>query len=60
MTAKLADALKGGFDEIALAPFRDGRFEVIADGKTVYSKLATGQFPDEETLVKQMKKTLTS
>jgi len=28
----------------------------MADGKTVYSKLKTGKFPDEETLVKQMAK----
>jgi predicted Rdx family selenoprotein len=30
-------------------------FEVVADGVTVYSKRATGQFPDEGELVKRLK-----
>ena len=42
--------------EIAIAPFADGRFEVIVDGETVYSKLETGEFPDDETIVAQLKK----
>ena len=42
--------------EIAIAPFADGRFEVIVDGNTVYSKLETGEFPDDETIVAQLKK----
>ncbi len=28
-----------------------GVFEVVADGALVYSKKATGEFPDEEKLV---------
>jgi len=42
--------------EIAIAPFADGRFEVIVDGETVYSKLETGEFPDDATIVAQLKK----
>jgi len=42
--------------EIAIAPYADGRFEVIVDGDTVYSKLETGEFPDDETIVAQLKK----
>jgi selT/selW/selH-like putative selenoprotein len=42
--------------EIAIAPYADGRFEVIVDGETVYSKLETGEFPDDETIVAQLKK----
>ena len=42
--------------EIAIAPFADGRFEVIVDGEKVYSKLETGDFPDDETLVAQISK----
>ena len=42
--------------EIAIAPFADGRFEVIVDGETVYSKLETGEFPDDETIVAQLKR----
>jgi selT/selW/selH-like putative selenoprotein len=42
--------------EIAIAPYADGRFEVIVDGETVYSKLETGEFPDDATIVAQLKK----
>ena len=42
--------------EIALAPYADGRFEVIVDDETIYSKLETGEFPDDETIVAQIKK----
>jgi len=42
--------------EIAIAPFADGRFEVIVDGKKIYSKLETGEFPDDATIVAQIKK----
>ena len=41
--------------EIALAPYADGRFEVIVDDETIYSKLETGEFPDDETIVAQIK-----
>jgi selenoprotein W-related protein len=32
--------------QLTLAPFDDGRFEVFADGKKIYSKKATGRFPE--------------
>lgn len=31
-----------------------GVFEVAVDGKLIYSKKATGEFPDEEALLKQL------
>ncbi|NIN36697.1 MAG: SelT/SelW/SelH family protein [Gammaproteobacteria bacterium] len=31
-----------------------GVFEVIVDGNLVYSKKATGDFPDEEKLIKKI------
>ena len=42
--------------ELSIAPFADGRFEVFVDGKKVYSKLETGEFPDEETIVAKIRK----
>ncbi|MGH7964546.1 MAG: Rdx family protein [Candidatus Binatia bacterium] len=32
--------------QLTLAPYDDGRFEVFLDGKQIYSKLATGDFPE--------------
>lgn len=44
--------------EIAIAPFGDGRFEVFVDGKKLFSKLETGDFPDNSTLAAKIKKML--
>lgn len=33
-----------------------GIFEVEVDGKLVYSKKETGEFPDNEKLIKQIRK----
>lgn len=40
--------------ELTIAPFADGRFEVLVDGKKVWSKLETGDFPDNSTLLKRI------
>ena len=42
--------------ELVLAPYADGRFEVFVDEDRIYSKLETGDFPDEETLVAKIKR----
>lgn len=56
LTDALAKSLKQNMSEIAIAPFADGRFEVIVDGETVWSKLETGEFPDDATIVKQIER----
>jgi selenoprotein W-related protein len=56
LTEQLAKALKQKMTELTIAPFADGRFEVTVDGKKVWSKLETGEFPDEATLVAKIKK----
>jgi len=56
LTAKIADALKQNMTELTLAPFGDGRFEVLVDDEKIYSKLDTGDFPDDETLVAKIRK----
>ena len=49
-------ALKQRMKGLTIAPYSDGRFEVYVGGEKVYSKLETGDFPDEETLVKRIAK----
>ena len=56
MTEELAKALKQKMSELTIAPFADGRFEVFVDGKKIWSKLETGDFPDNATLVAKIKK----
>jgi len=41
-------------EELTIAPFADGRFEVFVDGKKIWSKLETGDFPDAPTLLKRI------
>jgi selenoprotein W-related protein len=37
-----------------LVPFGDGRFEVLKNGRKLYSKLETGEFPKEEEIVSRV------
>ena len=54
LTDKLLNEFKQNITELSLAPYGDGRFEVSVDGNTVYSKLETGEFPDEGKVVEQI------
>jgi len=40
---------------LTLAPYDDGRFEVFVDEKKIYSKKATGRFPEYEEVRKALK-----
>jgi len=44
--------LKQHIGSLKLIPSGGGVFEVTVNGKTIYSKKATGQFPDPEVIVK--------
>jgi selT/selW/selH-like putative selenoprotein len=44
--------------ELSLVPYADGRFEVFVDDDRLYSKLQTGDFPDDKTLTARIKKRL--
>jgi len=41
-------------NDVELIPSTGGVFEVVVDGVLVYSKKETGEFPDEQQLVKQL------
>ncbi len=45
---------KQGIKELKLIPSGGGCFELTADGKRIYSKLETGEFPDEQQIVDQL------
>lgn len=49
--------LKRRISSLELVPSDKGRFEVSFDGKLVYSKLATGEFPEDMDIVKLAMKT---
>ncbi|MEW6160927.1 MAG: Rdx family protein [Verrucomicrobiota bacterium] len=54
MTDKLLK-LKQHIRSLKLIPSGGGAFEVTVNGKTVHSKLQTGQFPDPDALVKAVR-----
>ena len=54
MTEKVAKQYKEGLDRLVLTPSSGGVFEIRINGRELYSKTATGEFPDEETIVVQV------
>jgi predicted Rdx family selenoprotein len=47
--------LKGAFaTDAVLIRGSGGVFDVVVDGSLEYSKHATGEFPDEDTLIRQL------
>ena len=58
MTEALLTEFKQQIKEFSLVPSDGGRFEVSLDGKLVYSKLQTGEFPKNADILKEVKKKL--
>lgn len=46
--------LKKKISGLELEPSGGGCFEVTVDGKLIYSKLDTGEFPDEDEILAQV------
>ena len=51
MTGRLLQTFKQQIRDLKLIPGSGGCFEVRANGETLYSKLQTGKFPDEQAIV---------
>jgi len=56
LVSQLITRLKQRYEEITLAPFADGRYEIFVNRKKIYSKLESGEFPDEAKIVKEVEK----
>lgn len=54
MAERLLTHYKQQIESFELVPSGGGCFELIVDGKLVYSKLQTGTFPDEIALIKSL------
>jgi selenoprotein W-related protein len=48
LTSKLLSVYKQRIKDMKLIPSKGGCFELKVNGKLLYSKLETGQFPDEQ------------
>ena len=54
--ASLADELRKAFGvDVKLVPGRNGIFDVIVDGKLVFSKFEVGRFPEAGEVVSKLK-----
>lgn len=58
MAAQILSTLKQKVSDLKLVPAGGGCFELSANGELLYSKLQTGQFPDEATMLDALKKRL--
>ena len=58
MTAKILPEFKRQIGRFTLIPSKGGCFELTVGGKLLYSKLKTGQFPDEQEMVRAVGKAL--
>jgi len=55
LAEKILVAHKRRVGALELVPSDGGVFEVSVNGKNIYSKKQTGEFPDFDALVKQLK-----
>jgi selenoprotein W-related protein len=51
LTGTILNEFKQRISSFKLVPYRGGAFEVVLDGQLVYSKLETGEFPDEAAIL---------
>jgi len=58
LAEKILSALKQDIAYLKLIPSGGGCFEVTADQELVYSKLTTGEFPDEQRIVNELARRL--
>ena len=58
MTAKLLPRFKRAISRFIMIPSSGGCFELTVGSKKLYSKLKTGEFPDEDELVEAVGKVI--
>jgi selenoprotein W-related protein len=58
LASRILETYKQKIEELQLVPSGGGCFELTLDGELVYSKLKTGEFPDEGEMVKLVGKRL--
>jgi selenoprotein W-related protein len=58
LTAKLLPRYKRTISRFVMIPSAGGCFELTVGGKKLYSKLETGEFPDEDKLVEAVGKAI--
>jgi selenoprotein W-related protein len=55
LSEAILDAFGDKFGALKLIPADGGRFEITVDGELIYSKLKTGDFPENKAILEQIK-----
>jgi selenoprotein W-related protein len=58
LSEAIMDAFGEKFSALKLIPGEDGCFEVTLNGDLIYSKLQTGDFPENTQVIEQLKRRL--
>jgi selenoprotein W-related protein len=58
LASRVLDEFKQRISNLTLVPSGGGCFELSANGELLYSKLKTGQFPDEQNIIDTLGKKL--
>ena len=58
MATRVLTTFKQKVSNLTLVPASGGCFELSANGELLYSKLKTGQFPDEQGVIDLLEKRL--
>jgi selenoprotein W-related protein len=58
LTSKILTEFKQQISSFDLEPSRGGCFELTIDGTMKYSKLETGEFPEESAIMDQIRQLL--
>lgn len=59
LTDVLVSTLKRRIASLELVPSKGGCFEIDVNGERIYSKLATGEFPDEGEILREVQRRVT-
>ena len=54
MATKLLNHFKQQISSFEMIPSGGGRFEIDVNGQRIYSKLDTGEFPEEDAILQQI------
>jgi selenoprotein W-related protein len=58
LASRILNEFKQKIKNLTLVPAGGGCFELSANGELLYSKLKTGQFPDEQNVIDMLEKKL--
>lgn len=56
MTDKVLETLRTDVNSLKLIPSKGGCFEVTVNDELIYSKLDTGEFPEDDAIIAELQR----